>query len=93
MSARCVTPLHLYLEHARTDRPFFEIHHEFFDRLASPFDLQGYLSVIEIFDASEGMTQAIDSDPGLAKGVNVMNGEVTCQSVAEAHGLPFTPVL
>ena len=43
--------------------------------------------------ASEGMTQAIDSDPGLAKGVNVMNGEVTCQSVAEAHGLPFTPVL
>ena len=52
MSARCVTPLHLYLEHARTDRPFFEIHHEFFDRLASPFDLQGYLSVIEIFDAS-----------------------------------------
>ena len=43
--------------------------------------------------ASEGMTQAIDSDPGLAKGVNVMNGAVTCQSVSEAHGLPFTPVL
>ncbi len=43
--------------------------------------------------ASEGMARAIQSDPGLAKGINVMNGAVTCQSVAEAHGLRFTPVL
>ena len=43
--------------------------------------------------ASEGPMRAFNSDPGLAKGVNVMNGAVTCQSVAEAHGLPFTPVL
>lgn len=43
--------------------------------------------------ASEGAERAIHSDPGLAKGVNVKNGAVTCQAVAEAHGLRFTPVL
>lgn len=43
--------------------------------------------------ASEGVERAIHSDAGLAKGVNVMNGAVTCQAVAEAHGLRFTPVL
>ncbi|MDP9131606.1 MAG: alanine dehydrogenase [Nitrospirota bacterium] len=43
--------------------------------------------------ASEGVERAIRSDPGLAKGVNVMKGKVTCQGVADAHGLRFTPVL
>ncbi len=43
--------------------------------------------------ASNGVEQAIRSDPGLAKGVNVMDGTVTCQAVAEAHGLRFTPLL
>lgn len=43
--------------------------------------------------ASDGIDRAIRSDPGLARGVNVRNGKVTCQAVAEAHGLPFTPVL
>ena len=43
--------------------------------------------------ASNGIEQAIGSDPGLAKGVNVMDGTVTCQAVAEAHGLRFTPLL
>ncbi len=43
--------------------------------------------------ASEGVERAIRSDPGLAKGVNVMNGTVTCQAVADAHGLRFAPVL
>ena len=43
--------------------------------------------------ASEGVERAIHSDAGLAKGVNVMNGAVRCQAVAEAHGLRFTPVL
>ena len=43
--------------------------------------------------ASEGVEHAIGSDPGLAKGVNVMDGTVTCQAVAEAHGLRFTPLL
>ena len=43
--------------------------------------------------AAEGVGKAIQSDPGLAKGVNVMNGKVTCQAVAESHGLRFTPLL
>lgn len=43
--------------------------------------------------ASDGVDRAIRSDPGLAKGVNLKDGKVTHLGVAEAHGLPFTPVL
>jgi len=43
--------------------------------------------------ASEGADRAIRSDPGLAKGVNLKDGQVTCQGVANAHGLRFTPIL
>ncbi len=43
--------------------------------------------------ASDGVERAIRSDPGLAKGVNLKDGQVTCQGVAEAHGLHFTPIL
>lgn len=42
---------------------------------------------------SAGLQQAIRSDPGLAKGVNLMDGKVTCRAVAEAHGLRFHPLL
>lgn len=43
--------------------------------------------------ASEGVMPAICSDPGLARGVNVMDGKVTCRAVAEAHGLRFDPLM
>jgi alanine dehydrogenase len=43
--------------------------------------------------ASDGVDRAIRSDPGLSKGVNLKDGQVTCQGVAEAHGLRFTPLL
>lgn len=43
--------------------------------------------------ASEGVDRAIQSDPGLAKGVNLKSGHVTCSAVADAHGLHFTPVV
>lgn len=43
--------------------------------------------------ASQGVERAVQSDPGLAKGVNLKDGQVTCQGVAEAHGLRFTPIL
>ncbi|MCS6897788.1 MAG: alanine dehydrogenase [Nitrospira sp.] len=43
--------------------------------------------------ASEGVERAIRQDPGLARGVNLKEGQVTCRGVAEAHGLPFTPLL
>jgi len=43
--------------------------------------------------ASDGLDRAIRSEPGLAKGVNLMDGKVTHQGVAEAHGLRFDPLL
>ncbi|HEY5626995.1 MAG TPA: alanine dehydrogenase, partial [Nitrospira sp.] len=43
--------------------------------------------------ASEGVMSAIRSDAGLALGVNVMDGKVTCRAVADAHGLRFDPLM
>jgi alanine dehydrogenase len=43
--------------------------------------------------ADDGVDRAIRSDPGLAKGINLKNGKVIHRGVAEAHGLPFTPIL
>ncbi|CEP66183.1 Alanine dehydrogenase/pyridine nucleotide transhydrogenase [Moorella glycerini] len=43
--------------------------------------------VLEI--ANKGYLRAIEESPGLAAGVNVINGKVTCKGVAEAVGLPF----
>jgi alanine dehydrogenase len=42
--------------------------------------------------ADEGLAAAIRSDPALALGVNVAAGAITNEGVAEAHGLPFTPL-
>jgi len=41
---------------------------------------------------SAGVERAIRSDPGLAQGVNVADGRVTCKAVAEAHGLRAEPL-
>ena len=43
--------------------------------------------------AAAGVQQAFRSDAGLAKGVNLTEGKVTCRAVAEAHGLRFDPLL
>ncbi|MEW6542138.1 MAG: alanine dehydrogenase [Nitrospirota bacterium] len=43
--------------------------------------------------ASAGVERAIRSDPGLARGVNVAGGRVTCQAVAEAHGMAYEPLV
>jgi alanine dehydrogenase len=42
--------------------------------------------------ATHGLTDAVRQDPALALGVNVYEGAVTNEGVAEAHGLPFTPL-
>jgi alanine dehydrogenase len=42
--------------------------------------------------ADLGLRGAVAADPMLAKGVNVIDGHVTYQAVAEAHGLEFTPL-
>jgi alanine dehydrogenase len=43
--------------------------------------------------ATDGVEAALRADPGLAKGVNLADGKVTCRAVAEAHGLPFSPLM
>lgn len=43
--------------------------------------------------ASAGVDNAIRSDPGLAKGINLKRGKVTCKGVAEAHGIPCEALL
>jgi alanine dehydrogenase len=42
--------------------------------------------------AAHGLLEAVALDPGLAPGVNVLEGKVTYEAVAEAHGLPYAPL-
>jgi alanine dehydrogenase len=42
--------------------------------------------------ARHGLRAAVAADPALAKGVNVVEGKVTYEAVAEAHGLDYTPL-
>jgi alanine dehydrogenase len=42
--------------------------------------------------AGFGLREAIARDPSLARGVNVLEGRVTYEAVAEAHELEFTPL-
>ncbi|HEY2326765.1 MAG TPA: alanine dehydrogenase [Gaiellaceae bacterium] len=42
--------------------------------------------------ANEGLSAAVGRDPALAKGVNVIDGKLTYEAVAEAHGLDYTPL-
>ena len=42
--------------------------------------------------ADRGLAGAVAHDPALAKGVNVIAGKITYAAVAEAHGLPYTPL-
>lgn len=42
--------------------------------------------------AREGLVEALRKDPALAKGVNVHEGQVTYEPVAQAHALAYTPL-
>jgi len=42
--------------------------------------------------ADEGLTAAVARDLSLARGVNVLEGKITYEAVAEAHGLDYTPL-
>jgi alanine dehydrogenase len=42
--------------------------------------------------ADHGLDGACRRQIGLAQGLNVMNGQLTCQAVADAHGLPYSPL-
>jgi alanine dehydrogenase len=42
--------------------------------------------------ADYGLRDAVARDPALARGVNVLDGRITYEAVAEAHNLEFTPL-
>jgi alanine dehydrogenase len=42
--------------------------------------------------ADLGLADAVTRDRSLARGVNVLNGKVTYEAVAEAHGLEYAPL-
>jgi alanine dehydrogenase len=42
--------------------------------------------------AEHGLADAVARDRALAKGVNVLEGRITYEPVAEAHGLDYTPL-
>jgi alanine dehydrogenase len=42
--------------------------------------------------ANRGWRDALRADPALAPGLNTYDGQLTCEPVAEAHGLPYTPI-
>src|SRR6478736_2528966 len=42
--------------------------------------------------ADHGLREAVAQDPSLARGVNVVDGKVTYEAVADAHGLEYQPL-
>ena len=42
--------------------------------------------------ADYGLAAAVARDRALARGVNVLDGRITYEAVAEAHGLEYTPL-
>ncbi len=42
--------------------------------------------------AEHGLAEAVHRDPALARGVNVLDGKVTYEAVAEAHDLDYAPL-
>ena len=42
--------------------------------------------------AEHGLARGGRADPALARGVNVLDGKITYEAVAEAHGLEYTPL-
>jgi alanine dehydrogenase len=42
--------------------------------------------------AELGLARALEHDPALARGANVLDGRVVYQAVAETHDLDFTPL-
>ena len=42
--------------------------------------------------ADYGIAEAVARDPALARGVNVLDGKITYEAVADAHGLEYHPL-
>ena len=50
------------------------------------------LRIADAFDGPGGWQEALRCNPHLAAGLNVHDGQVTYQAVAEELGYPFVPV-
>jgi alanine dehydrogenase len=40
--------------------------------------------------ADHGLAEASRRQPALLGGINVMNGQITCDAVAQAHGMNYS---
>jgi alanine dehydrogenase len=58
----------------------------------STYSLTNVTTPYAIDIATRGLDDAIRHDPALALGVNVYEGQLTNDGVAEAHGLAVTPL-
>ena len=43
-------------------------------------------------ECDHGLAEAVARDPSLARGVNVLDGHITYEAVADAHDLEYTPL-
>ena len=55
----------------------------------STFALNNVTLPFAVALANKGWKRALGQDAHLRNGLNVCEGKVTCQPVAEAHGLPY----
>ncbi len=58
----------------------------------STLALTGVTLPYAVHIASRGFEEAVKDDPALRPGVNVYRGNLTIESVAQAHGLSYTPL-
>ena len=81
--------------------PTYRVHDSVFDCGAnrrgavphtSTYALTNVTMPFAIEIANRGWRDALRADPSFAPGLNTHDGVVTCQPVAEAHGLPWTPL-
>lgn len=61
-----------------------------FARTATQALTNGTFRYVE-FIANHGLAEACRLQPPLEKGINIMDGMVTCPAVAESHQMPYSP--
>src|SRR5450631_1055704 len=83
------------------DEPTYRVHDSVFYCVANMPGAVPYTSTYALTNvtlryiteiANRGWRDALRADPALALGLSTHDGALTCQPVAAAHGLPFTPV-
>jgi len=83
------------------DDPTYRVHNSLFYCVAnmpgavphtSTYALTNVTLPYAVEIANRGWRDALRADPALALGLNTFGGVVTCEPVAEAHGLAYTPI-